>query len=321
MDPVRITERKLDTSQFDALPEQIRGGKWSALRHHPYTATASAVFVLVVFGAFIVQSRGAVAPRAVATAWGGTGGSLTDPSYQQTTPVQNQPPILQQVQNTAPYTYNTGSTSSSANTSDTDASGFNTQDFLASLSHTSSTTTAYKQGASLQDAYTFIPSGLMSTSTGGKNMTADQQALYIYGNEVGSIIQSYETEHANAARVLQDQNNDRTDPTKSAAVVALADAMIAVGTSMEATEIVPKSAASAHHALAASYKESGQKLKGIASAENDADFINAIKQYDAVVDTYVHHYVALVNVFASNGVTFSQDDAGSVFTFTPAGVL
>src|SRR6185295_13923377 len=74
-------------------------------------------------------------------------------------------------------------------------------------------------------AYSFIPTGLISSQITTPKRTALQSALFDYGNEVGSAIQSFELEHPNAAQVLWNHAQDRTDTSKIDALSSLARGM------------------------------------------------------------------------------------------------
>jgi len=147
-------------------------------------------------------------------------------------------------------------------------------------------------------------------------MTADQKALYDYGNEVGGEIQSFEELNPDEAQILKDQAEDRTDPTKAAALVSLAKNLAAVGTYMQQMQEVPSSVSDDHNALAQSYLGIGAKLQLVAQAQSDAAFVQAIENYDTSADTFVHNYGALAQFFTEQGVVFSPQDPGSVFSFT-----
>ena len=150
-------------------------------------------------------------------------------------------------------------------------------------------------------------------------MTAQQQDLYLYGNAVGGEIQSFETLHTNEVQVLKDQAEDRTDPVKSSAVVSLGQGFASIGVYMQGMQEVPSSVAALHSALAQSYQDIGAKLQLVAKAQSDQDFVQAIEAYDSSADTFVHNYAVLAQYFSAQGVIFSAQDPGSVFSFSNTG--
>jgi hypothetical protein len=84
---------------------------------------------------------------------------------------------------------------------------------------------------------------------------------------------------------------------------------------------VPSQAVEAHKALAQSYIQAGTRLSAIADAKSDADFLKAIEAYNAAADTLANRYIDLTVIFSLSGVTFSQDDPGSIFMFSGGGTF
>ncbi len=166
----------------------------------------------------------------------------------------------------------------------------------------------------LQDAYAFIPSSLIGTTTGTKR-TAAQEALYDYGNAIGDDIQLFERKHSTMLQVLQDQLASPNDAVKASAVASIASDLSMLGQSISATDAPPEASAAAA-ALAQSYLELGAKLALVPQAHYDADRIAAITTYDTAANTFVTGYVGLASIFSSAGVTFAPGEPGSVFTFT-----
>ena len=221
---------------------------------------------------------------------------------------------MRQVQNSAPYTYIppaiVGNPDEAAQTD-----SFDLNSFIAMLGHgsTSKTTT---QDTAAPDAYSVIPTGLMSTTTQGSR-SATQQSLYDFGNEIGSFIQAFEDEHPTMSFILKNHAEDRSDPQKAAAVERLAQSLKEVGQNLMSIETVPSGMTSTHTALAKSYIAVGTNLALVAKAKDDAEFLHAIETYNASADIFVKNYIATASLFGAYGVTFSPTDAGSVFTFTP----
>jgi hypothetical protein len=288
------------------------------LRLHPYLFATGAVVAVAIVGALIV-GRGASAPLVSGQpqAWGGAG-ALLNPSYQaQQTAAQQTAP---QVQNQPPYTYTLPALppSQSQAIDQTDTSGsFDFTAFISTLTEGSAKQSASTpSGSRVSDAYSFIPQGLVSTQAPQKR-TKLQQSLYDYGNDAGALISAFEQGHPNSTQVLTDQAQDRGSAEKAAAVEALGADLSALGDQLLALENVPSTVSDANASLAASYHDIGKKLALIPQAQSDADFLAAVNAYNDAVGTFVQRYVALAQLFVSYSVTFSSDDSGSVFTFTP----
>ena len=291
---------------------------------HPYASAVVATLILLLSGAFIVERSAPVsssAPRTIA--WEGTGAAPSSISYGSSgaDDYQNKQTIMQQVQSTAPYTYAFPAPITDSVSGTQTGGVFDFESFLKTLSGISggapSAETPTSQGSSEVRAYSFIPSGLIAASTPSSARSPSQTVLYEYGNEVGSLIQSFDSLHLNKANVLRDQVEDRTDPAKAAALEGLGNDLSDLGKTMLAMESVPASFAAAHSALAKSYVEIGGNLAAVPKAQSDADFITAILKYNTSADTFIARYVALAQLFGAYGVTFSESDPGSVFSFTP----
>jgi len=295
------------------------------LRLHPYASAIGVAGVLFLFGAFIVSESGPVVPKTMqVVTWEGSGVATNPISYvPSVSGDQNSQSILQQVQSTAPYTYIAPAEQSNPVPAAQSGDSFDLNAFLKSLSGisgsaSSNAPTSTSGDAGVTDAYAFIPSGFVATPSPSASRSPVQQSLYDYGNAVGSYIQAFESTHTDETAVLQAQSDDRTNAAKAAALEKLGNDLANVGTEMLAMNDVPPSIASAHQALAQSYIEIGGKLAQVPNAQGDSDFVTAIETYDTSVNLFVTHYVALAQLFGAYGVTFSQTDPGSVFSFNPA---
>jgi hypothetical protein len=295
------------------------------LRSHPYGAALAAAAVVVIIGAIIVERRSPAALSSSTLTWSG-GAAITpyqngSPSQQSLTPEQIAQEVIQgQAGQSAPLPTLAPATTSAVTPN---SGSFDYVALLEQISASSSAKTTPTGGSSstsiLSQAYQFIPQGLIATAPSQKSMAAEQQALYLYGNSVGGEIQSFETLHTNEAQVLKDQAEDRTDPIKADAVVSLGEGLASIGTYMQGMQDVPPSAAALHASLAQSYLDIGAKLQLVAKAQNDVDFVQAVENYDSAADTFVHNYAALAQFFSAQGVVFSAQDPGSVFSFSDTG--
>lgn len=289
-------------------------------RTHPYASALCAAGVLLVIGAVVVVQRASQPVPKRATAWGGTGALLLDPTYQ---PAQNdsldREAIMREVTDGPPYTYIPPASSATSAPAATD----NPNDFDAFMAMLLKGTTpkapVQNEETPTLDAYAFIPRGLISTTTFSSKRSDVQQALYDYGNDIGSSIESFEQQHKNSVQILKEQAEDRADAGKAFAVVSLGTAFQNLGKNLAATEVVPSAMTSAHAALAKSYIELGGNLALIPEAERDSDFIQAIQTYNASADAFTKSYIRLVSLFGAYGVTFTSADSGRVFTFSPTG--
>lgn len=292
------------------------------IRLHPFIATLVVVILLIGAGAAFVASRAPVAPTQNSLTW--TGGAPVS-AYQSAAQQQSPQQIVQDVIQNQPYATLSlpplsSAASSTASSSNQSANSTNYLALLAQLSGNAQLSTPASQtsaNAAISAAYQFIPTGLVATTAPAKKpMTADQQAIYDYGNEVGGEIQSFEELNPDEAQILKDQAEDRTDQAKANALISLGKGFASVGTYLNQMQDVPASVAPLHSALAQSYVDVGAQLQLVAQAQSDAGFVQAVENYDTTANTFVHNYGALAQFFQEQGVVFAPQDPGSVFSFT-----
>ena len=285
------------------------------LRSHLYVVASLGAILLLLLGVFFVLKRSSVAPNGISNlrAWGGVGTKFSN------LPVEgpNQPgpreDLYTEVRSGPPFYYAT----SSSPITQAQATGADQMDFeeiLSMLSHPQQNVSVKSDEGSL-NVYSFIPTGLLSVSSGETERTPTQQALYSYANDAASNIQAYEDASRNAPQILKDQFEDRTNPAKNAALVRLATALGGVGDALLVMEEVPTQIQSAHEKLAESYQEMGKNLARIPSAKDDKGLVELMLAYNATVETFTKNYVSLATTLSAFGVVFKQDDPGSIFTF------
>jgi hypothetical protein len=236
-------------------------------------------------------------------------------------------PVVAYATQTLPYTVNTtgNGIGTAPQGSYTVVTTDNLDELLQSISlPAGSKPKAQPTGTSVGDinVWNYIPAGLLSTSS-APSRSGTQDALYQYGNEIGSMIQGYEATHQSVVQIITGAVNDRQDPTKEAAVEKIGRDMIELGNNIIAVDSAPKTIKPAGSALAQSYKTVGTSLIKTAQAQSqrDADYIAALKAYDATADSFTHAFVGIALVFSLNEVSFSQSDPGSVFSFSSGGGL
>ena len=287
------------------------------LRTHPYAVSVAGAFILILIGVFIVKERASVAPdNSTTSVWGGIGTRLFNPSPGVSGPFENNSEnIYSDVRSGPPFYYNPAPAQTPPSSAGAD-DNFDFEAFLSVLAGPRKTGGASGDDSLLDAAYSFIPSGLISTSTFQKTHSPTQQTLYNYGNDAGSFIQSFENSFRDASQILKDQYEDRENPQKNAALVSLAESLAGVGDALERMEDVPSEVRAAHGKVAASYREMGEKLSRIPEARRDETFLEATQTYNAAVESYLKNYVALATLLSVYGVVFTAEDPGSVFTFT-----
>ena len=164
-------------------------------------------------------------------------------------------------------------------------------------------------------AYSFIPTGLITVDTNTRTRSPADDELFTYGNTVGSYIQSFESMNSNAAQILKDQAEDRTNPDKTDAIRRMGVAYAGLGRDLNLVDPVPAGAKAMHSAYATSYRILGTNLTKIATATTDKEYLDAIGTYNDSVDGLTKRFLALVALFAAHNITFSSSDPGSIFVF------
>lgn len=283
--------------------------RMETLRAHPYPAALIGAFILIAVGTFIVYRQSAVLPAAEPSAWGGSGTLFAPEATPTARPADTALPGLGG-RDVPLYHYRPPASSE-------EESSFDFDTFIASLSaSTAAEETDTSATSNPAFSYSFIPTGLISTTTPTRQRSPLEETLYRYGNEVGAYIQTYEGTHRSNSTIITNHIEDRADAAKAAAVRAIGADIRALGMSLEAVDGVPEIFATAHNALADSYIETGLKLSAMADANGDQAFIAAINTYSAAVDSFIKNYVAVATLFSVNNVRFGPGDAGSVFTFS-----
>jgi hypothetical protein len=286
------------------------------IRLHPYSSALTISATLIIAGVLFVESHTSTVPPASISAWGGGDVPLNDGSL---SPVPlsgtKNPSNLNTTDygtRTLPYTSSSiGSTSPGTIPDNYQYNASEFKAFVSKLVRQSQTPSTAPDSTTIDSTnpWDFIPSGLISTTTPPvKTQTAVQKALFQYGNDIGALVQQYDTAHQNQVQAFKDAMASRNDSSKQAALKRVGTDLQQIGTEITQLGNIPTTATVSNAALAKSYTESGKKLVALAEA---------LPGYDGTVDGFVKNYVALSGVFSSYGVMFGPNDPGNVFSFTP----
>jgi hypothetical protein len=302
------------------------------IRLHPYSSALAIAAALIIVGTLFVESRTSTVTPSSISAWGGGDVPTTDASLSPVplgnTSNQTNLNTTDYGTRTLPYTSNElGATSSGTIPDNYQYNAADFKAFVAKLLRQSSNSAKSavsnvpaNAGIDATNPWDYIPSGLISTNVPpAKTQTATQQALFQYGNEIGTLVQQYDIDHYNQVQTLKDAMASRNDSSKQSGLLQVGEDLETTGTDIAQLENIPSIAKTNNAALAKSYTDSGKKLILIAQAlpGYDGDLVKAIQSYDGTVDGFVKNYVALAGVFSNYGVTFGPNDAGNVFSFTP----
>lgn len=284
---------------------------------HPLVITLVFAIVLVLIGIYFVDRQRAVAPSGGSGSFGAINGGYVSPTSATPDNGDTNLPNSQTSTNTGPDTLVIpAATPTPAKTSSkTPADGtFDYNALLASLKHDRATPSAQANSTyeQLVDAFSFTPT---INTPEPKVKTAEQQAIFAYGNTVGARLQGFAAVNPDMAQTLQDQIKNRADESLGNAVRDLGGRYKALGESILAIQEVPDAVRSAHQSLGQSYVNLGEALAKVPDATDDKAFIAAITAYNNKADAYTGAFIGMVTLFSALDVTFESSDAGSVFSF------
>lgn len=289
------------------------------LRSHPYLDAFVVACSLFIVGGLVVRTQlAAPVSRSVSATWESTGGI-----YVHSVSTGDATLLPETYVGPSTRVENLGyiplSTQNSVGTGPQDASeNFDFGELLAALAQPA------KQNSSpgadtTASSYSFIPSGLIATTTLEKPRTAQQDALYLYGNEVGDTIISFESTHPDQPSILKNHMEQPENLEAKAALKKLGNDLARVGDTISSLE-APTQAIGAHKALVAAYRDIGTKLATISDTEGNDALFDAIVTYNSAAEEFAKKFVSLAQVFQSYSVTFSPGDGGSVFMFPSSGL-
>lgn len=292
------------------------------LRAHPYLDAAVITGSLLIVGALIVRTQlGApIAPTPTEGTWGSAHRIYTENvSTGDTTllpEIQTSPAIRVESLGYIPLL-----TENTIGTGPVDESStFDFGSLIIALSGPSQNPATPRVESGSGISYSFIPGGLIATTTLAKPRTPLQDALYLFGNEVGDAIVSFEASHPNQPAILKHHIEQPSDPDARAALKKLGDDLARLGDTLDALGDIPEQAKGAHRNVVAAYRDIGTKLATISAKEGNDALFDAIVTYNAAAEDFAKKFVSLALVFQSYSVTFSPGDGGSVFVFPSGGL-
>lgn len=144
-----------------------------------------------------------------------------------------------------------------------------------------------------------------------EQQSAAQVALRAYGNELGSLLTTFNTNQGDQVALLDVFFEDRS---KTVGLRALTNAYIELSAEIAAIN-APAAARMTHERLSAAYKEVGTLLWELTTAQNDTELVDRILIYNKSSEAVVKQHIALVTLFKAYGITFDAGDPGRVFVF------
>lgn len=164
-------------------------------------------------------------------------------------------------------------------------------------------------------AYEFIPQGMISLPDTSNHDTPAQEELRNFGNDVGSVVQSFELSNPDQPSILKNFMEDRDNPEKIAGMKRLGAQLRDVGTQIAQLDPIPAQMKPSLLDLSAHYQEIGKLLAAVPDAKGNDNLYEAIVTYDQAAERFVTSLVNFALLFPAAGIKFSQDEPGSVFMF------
>ncbi len=274
-----------------------------------------AAIVLVLIGLYFVERQRAVPPSGSSVSWQFESGYIETPDSAAQS-IENDPaPVTPDISGQATLTIPSASTTTQQKTTATDGT-FDYNAMLAQMRGVAIEASPKQQANSsfeaLIDAFEFTPT---ITAPAPRVLSPEQQAIFAYGNVIGTRLRGFAAVNVNMAQTLSDQMNDRQSRSKGNAVRDLGLRYKSLGEGILAIGDVPSSFDSAHKKLGESYIQLGEALSAVPDATGDQALVTAITLYNGKADAYTNAFVSMVTLFSAHEVTFEESDAGSVFSF------
>lgn len=299
----------------EAPPAEAPVARKGWVHNHPYLATSITVAALLVLLFFIVAARTGVHGSASGNNWVGAGSVFFTGGRTLTQAERMSAEAI--VKQQSPKTELGYIPIPTPNADGTSAEDFANDLGKLLLELSVQPNTPAPAQTETGSGYSLIPHGLISVASGAKQRSPEAEVLFVYGNEVGTYIQGFESLHLNSVQMMKDHAEDRGNADKAANVDRLGYEMAELGRDLNQLQTVPADIKAAHAALATSYRLAGTNLTKVAAAKSDEEFLGAINTYNASVESLAKRFLVVVGIFSANEVSFSSSDPGSIFMFNP----
>lgn len=282
----------------------------SPVRLHPY-AVIFTLMTLVIVGMWLVKTR-TVPPKQGATiTWSG-GGSIS-PTGEATPSVRPEEKTpIQELREGKTVTFPVLGVRSNEETAAPLQFDSSFSALLSTVLRPTQNTGA-KSAYPLADSYQFFP----TTEPPGSDAARTTTPLYVYGNQMGSLIQTFETGTDSRLSTLKNFFSNRKNAGNRTGIESIAATLDRLGQDIGLIQPPPE-ALQLHKELVAAYGELSKKMRELPRAESDADLIAALNAYNASADRFGKIFAAIVILFQASDVQFASSDPGIVFSFSAA---
>lgn len=301
---------------FETPPAPARESLVDRIEKHPYLLSAIAAILLLLIGLAVLLQRVGTSASSFGNAWQGAGGMFSaNARVRETGPALSAEQTVKDKSPEAQLGYIPIAKPLAGLTDETSEEPSDLAALLLSLSRPASPTPG--QQAPTESAFSFIPSGLISTSSPLRRRTPLQDSIHNYGNVAGGVIQSFEDMYPGAPQLLKDHAEERTNAEKAKKLEDLGIAYARLGVDLLQIPDVPEEMKKAHTAYATTYRILGTNLTKIAKTTDDNAFLDAIAVFNASSEDLTKRFLVIIGLFSAHDVTFSSDEPGSVFMFNP----
>ena len=147
-----------------------------------------------------------------------------------------------------------------------------------------------------------------------KSETQTQIELRAYGNALATLITTFNQSQGDQSQILDTFINNRTQTTP---LKQLTDNYKDLGKDIEEL-VAPGQLSRAHLGLIDAYISVGELLWELTLAgTDDVQLMERMLTYNKSSEEVAKHHISLITLFKANGVIFSDNEPGRVFSFTP----
>lgn len=146
--------------------------------------------------------------------------------------------------------------------------------------------------------------------------TPTQRALHAYGNELGSLLSTFNITQGDQVALLESFLKNRTDTER---LKNLTDGYVQLSSDISRIS-APEQVRTIHARLVTSYKAVGELLWNLTTAASDEELLDRMLTYNKASEAVAKQHVALVTLFKAHGVVFQDGEPGSIFSFDPSAV-
>jgi len=145
-------------------------------------------------------------------------------------------------------------------------------------------------------------------------LTPKQEALHVYGNTLGGILNNFTLSNSGQTEMLSEFFEDRSNTVR---LKNLSDNYLSLSKNVAKIEATEQTS-SINSKLASSYQSVGELLWALSFAKNDEELLESLLTYNKSSEDVVKAQLLLISLFGANGVVFENHEPGAMFSFKPS---